>query len=351
MQKVICSQCTPFICKKSHVKCNICQKDLKTAPLYQDRVYKNVEWGSPCASLINISEGKHLGECVYAHKTCISDFSEVLVKISKNDIKKHLKSDEEQIRWVRRMLKRRHLLLKEHGFIRNDTNAPTDEELDGMNSAYGKEYLNFVSGIEHYMKYVDPVIPCSYGQCRLGHVMVRAVTKDCLKLYEIEHLLKGNEPEKDSTLFELLEGQYAVEAYKEIYDDRHTTSIHKIYSCADAAYKYNVFVISINEHPVGVYSITDKEDGRLYINNTYILTEYRGKGLYSKCLQACMLYCQHLNTQLDSKFHEIYFVCKPENVAVYKRALLMGFETRENGDEQYPLQVFKTLTNETIGNS
>jgi len=233
--------------------------------------------------------------------------------------------------------------LKEHGFIKNNTDAPDDKILDSMNSEYGKEYLNFISGIEHYMKYLDPVIPCSSHTCGLGDVKVRAVTKDCLKVYEIEYLLKGNVPEKDSTLFELLEGKYAVKAYKEIYDDNYTTSIYKIYRCADPVYKYNVFVMSINENPVGVFSITDQGDGRLYKNNTYIFEKYRGKGLYSICLTACLLYCQYLNTVLGNKFHEFYFVCNPKNIAVYKRALLMGFETRENGDEKYPLQVFKTL--------
>jgi len=167
MKNVISSQCTTFICKNDNIKCDICQKNISTAPLYQDRVYKNVEWGSPCAHLIDISETVHLGGCSYAHKTCCNYISEISTKISNEDIKKHIKNEEDQVKWVRRILTRRHSLLKEHGFIKNNTDAPDDKILDSMNSEYGKEYLNFISGIEHYMKYLDPVIPCSSHTCGL----------------------------------------------------------------------------------------------------------------------------------------------------------------------------------------
>ena len=94
---------------------------------------------------------------------------------------------------------------------------------------------------------------------------------------------------------------------------------------------------------MGAYSIEMKADHRLYMNNTYIIPEYRGKGLYENCLKACIEYCQHVNAVLDNKVHEFFFVCKLDNVAVYKKAMQMGFQKRANGDTDYPLQVFKTL--------
>jgi len=254
-----------------------------------------------------------------------------------------MKTDRDQHAWQMRVLKRRHSLLRQHGIIQEHTGLPTETELERMNTKYGKEYLNFLSDISNYMKYTDTMIPCYEGTCQLGDVMVRAVTKECLKLHETDLLLKGRVPDKDSILFELLEGKHALSAHKEIYADNHTAGIHNIHMCGNSNYAYNVFVVTINEIPMGVFSIEMKADHRLYRNNTYIIPEFRGNGLYEICLKACIEYCQHVNAVLDNKVHEFYFVCKLDNVAVYKKAMQMGFQTRANGDSEYPLQVFKPL--------
>jgi len=58
--------------------------------------------------------------------------------------------------------------------------------------------------------------------------------------------------------------------------------------CRTPKYSYNVFVITINDIPMGVYSIEMKTDHQLYINNTHTIPEYRGNGLYEVCLKARM---------------------------------------------------------------
>jgi len=268
------------------------------------------------------------------------------------DIIHHIKREPDRKKWLNRILTSRHRLLREHELIKNHQGIPTVEELDEMNTKYGREYLNFIQKLVPYSKYIDALIPSFIGICNLDNVMVRAVTQECLFEYDFQKLLDGKESQRDSGLFELLNGKHALDAHKEIYGhnngDPFPNNIHKIEKCADAFHRYNVFVITSNENPVGVYSIEDKGDGRLYINNIYILPKYRGNGLYSIVLKACANYCGYLNLVSENMYHEIYFVCKPSNCAVYSKALATGFETRVNGDKDFPLQVYKTLQNDYV---
>jgi len=123
MRRTIGSDCTPFICTNDHVQCVVCQQSVHTAPLYRDRVYKNVDWGEPCANVIDIADAVHLGGCLYAHKTCTKAILPAPVKISKLDIQKHMKTERDRQAWLMRVLKRRHSLLRQHAIIPEHTGA------------------------------------------------------------------------------------------------------------------------------------------------------------------------------------------------------------------------------------
>lgn len=88
----------------------------------------------------------------------------------------------------------------------------------------------------------------------------------------------------------------------------------------------NVFAMVVNNRIIAMLNVycNDFETGQAYINNVYVLPEYRGIHLAQALIKQAILYCQ------ESGFFVVCLHVSEDNVAAVKTYRALGFTFTDN---------------------